>query len=101
MTLGCQHSPSVSGGVARRSRDKKIGESRLCARSGVANGSREWSHERESRMGVVKVVAKRGSRMGVAIVVAKRESQMGVAKWSREKGVAKWSCENKKIWGRM
>ena len=41
MTLGCGHSPSVSGGVAQRiSRE---------------TASREWGHEWESQTGVMKL----------------------------------------------
>ena len=55
--MGCEHSPSVSGGVARRKSRQKNSESRLGARSGVANESRECGRERESWSGVASVVA--------------------------------------------
>ena len=55
MRLGCQHSPSISGGVAQWEVTKKNSESRQGARSGVVNVSREWSRERELQMGVANM----------------------------------------------
>ena len=69
MTLGCYHSPSVRGGVARRkSRQKErvagVGRERE-SRNGVANVSREMGRERESRNGVASVSREMGSQLGV------------------------------------
>ena len=79
MTLGCQHSLSVNGGVARRevAKNSKL---QLGVRSGVANVSHEWSHERESRMGVAS---------GVANVSCECESQVESRNVSREMGSRK------------
>ena len=64
---------------------------------GVAKGSREWSRELESQMGVAKWGRERGSR--------EKESRTWVANGSRgigsQMGVAKVGRENKKIRGRM
>ena len=49
--LGCWHSPSISGGVARRG-SRGNSESGLGAQAGVAN----VSHEHESQVGVMSEV---------------------------------------------
>ena len=74
MPLGCEHSPSVSGGVARRKSRQKI-------------ASRGWKHDRESLARVASVVAnasrERESRNEVANASREIRSRMRVAKWGR------------------
>ena len=78
--LGCQHSPSVRGVVARRKSRQKI-------------ASRGWGRDRDSRTRVASVVASVSRERGVAKVSREWGSRNGVAKWGREwesrMGVAK------------
>ena len=94
--LGCLHSPSVSGGVARQKSRQTIAsrgwgaigsrerESRVWSRMRVVNGRRECSRERESRERSRESESRMGSRMGSrnGVVNGSRESEsrMGVAK---------------------
>ena len=84
MTLGCQHSPSISGGVTQRG-SRGNSESRLGLWLGVANVSRERESLVESRIGVENRSRECSREM---------ESRVGVAS-----GVTKWSRENKKFGG--
>ena len=102
MTLGCSHSPSVSGGVARRKSRQKNSKLWLGARLGVANASRECgrecesrerSRESESRMGSRNGGREMGSQMGVAKGSRESDSQMWVAKIKKSGGVCKWDPE--------
>ena len=100
MTLGCEHSPSVSGGVARRKSRQKMAsrgwerdrELRTRVASVVANASREVEPRVDSRTGVAKVGCECESRKWVANVSREMGSRMCVAKWGRECG-----SRNKKI----
>ena len=90
MPLGCEHSPSVSGGVTRRKSRQKL-------------ASRGWKRDRESLARVASVVPnasrKRESRNEVANASREMGSQMGVAKWGREWESRNGVAKNKKFGG--
>ena len=69
MTLGCQHSPSVSGGVAQQ-------------------GSRENSHECESQMGVASVVVNMSCEWESQV-----ESQNVSREWESRNVSHKWELQ--------